>query len=68
YPNPFNDQLTVELELFEETEYKIYSILGELLITGVFNDGVNKIDLSSLSQNIYFLKVDNQLIKLIKSK
>ena len=68
YPNPFNDQITIEIKLPEETEYKIYSILGELLITGVFNDEVNKIDLSSLSQNIYILRMDNQSIKLIKSE
>ena len=68
YPNPFHDQIAIESESNRETEYNIYSMLGELLMTGMLTDGMNQVDLSSLSQNIYFLKFDDQTIKLIKSE
>ncbi len=68
YPNPFSSQLTIEMESLKEAEYKIYSVVGKLLLTGVLKDGVNTIALSSLPQNVYFLNIDNQLIKLVKTE
>ena len=68
YPNPFKSQLTIEIESLKEAEYKVYSVIGKLLLTGVLKDGVNTIDLSSFPQNIYFLNIDNQSIKLVKTE
>lgn len=68
YPNPFSSQLTIEIESLKEAEYKIYSVMGNLLLTGVLTDGVNTIDLSSLPQNVYFLNIDNQSTKLVKTE
>jgi hypothetical protein len=66
YPNPFNDQLIIELQSSSSKEFKIYSILGEMVLKGTVNSDMNTIDLSNLSPNIYFLKIENQSIKLIK--
>ena len=66
YPNPFNDQLIIELESSSSKEFKIYSILGEMVLKGTVNSDINTIDLSNLPPNIYFLKIENQSIKLIK--
>ena len=52
----------------KEAEYKVYSVIGKPLLTGVLKDGVNTIDLSSFPQNIYFLNIDNQSIKLVKTE
>lgn len=68
YPNPFNSQITIEKELPDNTEFSVYSVLGKLLLTGSLEYGFNKIDFSSLPQNVYILQVENQLIKLIKEK
>lgn len=68
YPNPFNSQLTIEIESLKEAEYKVYSVIGKPLLTGVLKDGVNTIDLSSFPRNIYFLNIDNQSIKLVKTE
>lgn len=66
YPNPFNDQLIIELQSSSSKEFKIYSILGEMVLKGSVNSDINTIDLSNLPANIYFLKIENQSIKLIK--
>lgn len=68
YPNPFDDQLIIESEFIKTKEFKIYSILGTPIITGILTPGTNTINLSSLPANIYFLRSQNQLIKLIKSE
>lgn len=66
FPNPFNDQLTIEMTFIENKEFKIFSLLGELIISGQLNAGVTTIDLSALPANIYIFKTKNQAIKLLK--
>jgi len=66
FPNPFNDQLTIEMDFIENKEFKIYSLLGELIISGQLNAGETTIDLSALPANVYLFKTKNQAIKLLK--
>ena len=68
YPNPVNSQLTIEMDIAEEKEYRIYSTVGKLLISGTLNSKTNKIDLSSLPYNVYFLKINNQTMKFVKAE
>lgn len=68
YPNPLADQLTIETDFTGVKEFKIYSILGELMITGQLTSDVNTIDLSLLAPNIYVFTTENQSIKLIKTE
>jgi polyhydroxybutyrate depolymerase len=68
YPNPLNSQLTVEMEIAEEKEFRIYSTIGELVLGGRLNSNFNTIDLSSLPPNVYILNMSNHSIKLIKTE
>ena len=68
YPNPVNSVLMVEMEILEEKEYRIYSMVGELVVSGMMNANINTIDLSMLPANIYMLNIDNHSIKLIKTE
>ena len=68
YPNPFVDQLTINSESTEAQEYELYSLHGKMVLKGFMSKKVNTINLSNLPPNIYFLKTDNQSIKLIKQK
>ena len=43
----------------ESKEFKIYSILGEMVLKGSVSSDINTIDLSNLPPNIYFLKMEN---------
>ena len=67
YPNPVNQQFSIESNLLEVTEYGIYSILGELVKSGKLNTGINTINISTLTPEIYFLKINDRYTKLIKS-
>ena len=68
YPNPFGDQLTIETNFTNAKEFNIYSVHGELLLTGQLTANVSTIDLSSLAPNVYILKAENLTIRLIKTK
>ena len=68
YPNPFDNQVTVEADFSSVKEFTIYNMLGETMMTGQLNSDVNSINLSSLAPNVYILNIENQSIRLIKTK
>jgi len=68
YPNPLNTQLTIEIKMTKEKEFRIFSTIGELVLSGKLNSNINTIDISSLSPNVYVLNIDNRSVQLIKTK
>ena len=68
FPNPFNHELTIELKSAQSNDYSIYNVIGELVTSGKLNSQVNTIELSSLAPNVYILNIENQSIRLIKTK
>lgn len=68
YPNPLNSQLIIEMEIAKEKEFRLYNPIGELVLSGVLTSQKNTIDLSSLAPNVYILNIENQSIRLIKTK
>jgi polyhydroxybutyrate depolymerase len=68
FPNPFNQELTIEVKSAQSNDFRIYNVIGELVTIGKLNSQVNTIDLSSLTPNVYILNIENQSIRLIKTK
>ena len=68
YPNPVNTQITIDIGLVEEKEFRLYNPIGELVLSGFLNSQISIIDLSSLAPNVYILNIENQSIRLIKTK
>jgi polyhydroxybutyrate depolymerase len=68
FPNPFNQELTIEVKSAEASDFEVYNIIGKLVLSGKLNSLTNTIDLSSLDPNVYILKIKNQSIKLVKTK
>lgn len=66
YPNPTSSIISIDGIENESTEYILYSILGEKLMDGHFSNTANTIDLSHLTPNVYYLKIDNKTIKVMK--
>jgi len=67
FPNPFYQAFTIELNPKQELTYKIYTMTGELVLSGQTNTQINTINLSSLAPNIYFLSIGNQRIRIVKT-
>ncbi len=66
YPNPTNSTINLSLNYTEELDYKLFSPLGKQLITGIIKSNNQKIDLSNLPPNLYYLKLGNQVFKILK--
>ena len=67
YPNPTQSKINLSLNYAKEVHYKLFSPLGKQLMTGTITSGNEEIDISHLPSNIYFLKVGNQIHKVLKT-
>ena len=56
--------ITVETDLSGNHDYEIFSLTGKKVLAGVINSNKTHIDISSLSPNIYFLRIGHQIMKI----
>ena len=68
YPNPTQSHINLSLNYSIDVHYKLFSLLGQQLMDGIITSSNQEIDISHLPSNIYFLKVDNQVFKILKSE
>ena len=58
YPNPVNDFVYIEFENSENYIAEIYTLLGQKIIEmNLISEKKNRIDLSTLENGLYFLKL-----------
>jgi uncharacterized membrane protein len=65
YPNPVKNYLTIKSQN-ELGLISIYNTLGELVWQQTTKDNTTQIDISQQASSIYFVKIQNQYIKIIK--
>ena len=66
YPNPANNKLFIESHNLNCCEFKIINLFGEIVATGKIDEIIEAIDVSSLSPNVYILKIANKTFRFIK--
>ena len=72
FPNPTSNQLKItNYELRENTEYQIFSVVGQVVMQGSTSPNPSKggefsIDVSHLASGLYFLKVDGKVVRFVK--
>lgn len=69
YPNPTNGQIQIEIRSHSTNlEYKVYTLSGTIVSSGVLNNLNQRIDISEQNSGLYYLKIGEQqkLIKLLK--
>lgn len=64
YPNPTRN--IVYLEIPNDVRYELISSLGQPLLEGNLTGNNKQIDLSQFPENLYYLHIEGQVIKLIK--
>lgn len=57
YPNPVKSTVSISLNN-NEADYKLYSLKGQLITKGILFSGDNIIDLSKVSDGMYFITVN----------
>lgn len=65
YPNPAVNSISIS-HISNNGTYKILSVLGEEVKQTYFEGKNIQIDISDLRPNIYFIEIDNQILKFIK--
>jgi polyhydroxybutyrate depolymerase len=67
-PNPTRGFVTIETDLTKSLYYRIYSVTGKHIISGEIDSNKTTIDLTKVPVGIYILKVNNRIVKFIKTK
>jgi dienelactone hydrolase len=67
YPNPTKSYLSIEMDILSPLRFDLVNLLGESMLTGLITANRSSIDLSGLSSNIYFLRVEGRSYKVIKT-
>jgi len=67
YPNPTNSKISLSCSFCEKLNYELFSATGKKLISGSIESRNSQIDLSTLPPNIYYLVIDNQTYKVLKT-
>ncbi len=68
YPNPAINQLNVKVKTNDVIKYDIISVMGETLLSGIVGSGNHIIDISELQSNIYFIRIENEIVKFMTIK
>ena len=67
YPNPTGSTINLSFNFYERLNYTLFSATGQKLISGSLESSDSQIDLSNLPPNIYYLVIENQTYKILKS-
>jgi hypothetical protein len=68
YPNPNNGQFTIQYPTFLELEYRIFDAIGRPVKTGILSINHQEIDITSVASGVYFLRINEEMIRIIISK
>ena len=67
FPNPFNKEIQISFEnKLQSVNYQIVTIFGQSVQTGQLTRTQKTLDLSKLAPGVYFIKANNQSVKIIK--
>jgi poly(3-hydroxybutyrate) depolymerase len=68
YPNPTNSKITITGASNQTIEYSIFNVFGQLVLSGSGTSDTLQINLSELDSQVYFLKINNKVVKIVKTK
>ncbi len=67
YPNPITDKFTIELD-YHNSSYslEILNTIGQVILIRKITNNIEQIDLSGLSDGIYFVKLQSENNKIVR--
>ncbi|MDZ4747168.1 MAG: T9SS type A sorting domain-containing protein [Saprospiraceae bacterium] len=68
YPNPASDVMTIEWPGELPIDYTLVALTGQPIQRGTFSHRQNELDLATIVPGIYMLKIENQVIKIVKAE
>ena len=71
YPNPTAGIFTIELKNGKDKTISVLDVTGRLILTATEKNDLVKVDISSLSHGIYYVRIQSEnatdVIKLVKN-
>ena len=67
YPNPTTGLLTIEKETGVIGQVDVFDVTGKLLQSTIVNQQSIILDITHLAKGMYYLKIDNVVVKIIKN-
>lgn len=64
FPNPANQTVTISSSVRNTLPFEVLNVLGDSILIGELNQKT-EINTSTFSQGIYFIKVNNKVLKLV---
>ena len=65
FPNPSNESISVNMSISNDVDYEIVSPEGKIIKSGTLSNTLPSVDISNLSNDIYFLKIENEVLKFV---
>ena len=65
FPNPVRDKLTIEWNSDRAVDISLTTMLGHSILRDKVDPGTNQLDLSSLMPGMYFLNIEEQILKVV---
>jgi hypothetical protein len=60
FPNPTRGQVTIQLDnLSGNFNYKVFNVLGQQVLTNKLNNAISTIDMSKLTNSVYFIQIED---------
>ena len=66
HPNPVSNLLTIDNPFTDSKPISITNQVGQIVYTGFISKAINQINVESLSPNVYFVRVGEDVIKFLK--
>ena len=66
YPNPTRGVVNISFQ--QDAYYQVYSVLGQLMLSGELKGNLKQIDLSSLSGNMFYVRINDETFKIAKTR
>jgi len=66
YPNPAKDFVVIEKNNGKIMNIEVLNIIGNVLYKASINDNFYNLDISDFQKGIYFIKINNEIYKIIK--
>jgi polyhydroxybutyrate depolymerase len=68
FPNPTRNIFSIEGEILTITSYRVTSVMGKTIMSGLVGPDNRHIDISQLPPDVYFLRIGDHTFKVIKSR
>ena len=65
YPNPVRDRFTIEWNSDSAADISLTTMLGQTILRDKVVPGISQLDLSSLMPGMYFLNIEQQILKVV---